>query len=57
MKDFDVDYSYERPDYGTITVKADNIDDAEYVALKLVSQTENVDIDNIFIETIKEKTN
>lgn len=57
MKDFDVDYSFERPEYGTLTVKADNIDDAEFVALKLISETEGVDIDDVFIETLKEKHN
>jgi len=55
MKDFEVDYSFESPEYGTMTVKADNIDDAEFVALKLISESEGVDVADVFIETIKEK--
>ena len=57
MPTFEVEYSFEVPEYGTMTVNADTIDDAEYVALKQLSETLETDISNIFIETIKEKIN
>lgn len=57
MPSFEIDYSLEVPEYGTITVNADTIDDAESVALLQISSQQEVDIDRIYIETVKEKKN
>jgi hypothetical protein len=57
MPTFEVDYSYESPEYGTVIVEADNIDDAEYVAVNKLSDDLSIDITDIYIETVKEKKN
>lgn len=57
MPNFEVEYSYDVPEYGTTTVNADTIDDAEYIALKQISESLEVDVGNVYIETIKEKKN
>ncbi len=57
MPTFEVDYSYESPEYGTIEVQAENIDEAEYVAVNKLSDDLSIDITEIYIETVKEKKN
>lgn len=55
MPEFVVEYSYDVPEYGSTVVTADNINDAESVALDQLSDSLETDITAICIESIKPK--
>lgn len=54
MPNYEVEYSWDEPQYGIINVIADSLDHAEEVALEQLSDTLEPDIAEMSIESIKE---
>lgn len=54
MATFEVDYSWDEPQYGMITVEAPHIDAAEQVALDQLSETLDPEVTAMSIESIRE---
>lgn len=53
MAKYEVDYSYSVPEWGTVTLSADNPDEAEEIALEQIKELDP-DILNITVEAVKE---
>lgn len=53
MSDYLVDFNYTMPEYGTITITADNYEDASEAAMEYIRETYD-EAKNIEIESIKE---
>lgn len=54
MPNFEVEYSWDEPQYGVTTVIAKDLDEAEQVALDQLSDTLEPEITELTIESIKE---
>lgn len=54
MPNFEVEYSWDEPQYGVTTVIADNIELAESAALEQLAETLDPEITEMSIESIRE---